>query len=225
MKTMATIRREEVLRFFDTYSDFRKGDVAAVGGLIGEDLGTALVQRYFQEQGVSSEVLLAKNGDPETPRSGHTVGRRLDRWLFVEATSARPRTLYQVEIKMCSATAIGGRPLALDADEPTLKECRRYNWSGVWDDDRKALVPWVEKVLDTMRRPGDVDPSVEVQPMLCSWVAIHPDGLDESLFEVKVLEHPDNGFARVWVFSMSNYLRSLRSSWRCPQQLGESSGC
>ena len=52
-------------------------------------------------------------------------------------------------------------------------------------------------------------PDCTVEPLACYWDAMHPDGAGEPLFSVPV---PDSHFTRVWVFSMSAYLRELLAS-------------
>lgn len=52
---------------------------------------------------------------------------------------------------------------------------------------------------------------LEVEPIICFWDAMHPEGKDESLFKHSLNSTSRNGFDSVWVFSMSNYLRYLRS--------------
>jgi hypothetical protein len=54
-------------------------------------------------------------------------------------------------------------------------------------------------------KPLDETP---VRPMICFWDAMHPDGDGSPLFDVEVIS---KDFKRLWVFSMSNYVRNLLS--------------
>jgi len=64
---------------------------------------------------------------------------------------------------------------------------------------------------DETGRLAPISPPVqldEVEPLICFWWATHPKGDDVSLFRYDT-PAPVNGFTGFWVFSMSNYLRSL----------------
>lgn len=134
---------------------------------------------------------------------GTKKGKRLDRWLHV--THNGRAVYYQVEIKNWSAHAIGGRILKIDASHEEVSEHKKERWSKEWDETgfRK---PAVGKVLIPMKPPV---PDCTVEPLACYWDAMHPDGEGEPLFAVPV---PDSHFSRVWVFSMSAYLRELYAS-------------
>jgi len=137
--------------------------------------------------------------------------------------SSSKRTLYQVEIKNWSATAIGGRELQLDADPAILRAYKQERWLKHWDSERGSFRhKYVEKVLSRMKIPTRADddsgqlrpilPPIqphEVEPMLCFWWAVHPDGDDESLFSYSLPTGHTSGFSSLTVFSMSSYLRSL----------------
>jgi hypothetical protein len=160
-----------------------------------------------------------------TPTNGTGRGDRLDRWLLVDepSSSGSKRTAYQVEIKNWSGHAIGGRPLSINADETTLRQYRQERWLKCWDPVEKQFLDQnMGKVLSRMLPPAKMDgvdgrlrviePAIraeEVQPMLCFWWAVHPEGKDESLFRFDLPGGEVNDFSAVWVFSMSNYLRSL----------------
>lgn len=51
--------------------------------------------------------------------------------------------------------------------------------------------------------------ATQVEPLVCFWDAMHPTGGNSPLFSVPLEKHH---FKRVWVFSMSSYLRSLMKS-------------
>ena len=213
------------MAFFDVRSAASTGHVSPVVAVIGEDLGVALLQHYLRERcGVSSMVVYT-NGVPKTPTNGTGSGSRLDRWLLTQRSETRGRVLYQVEIKNWSATAIGGREVPLDAKEEFLREVRQERWLQQWDSEQECFrYSTVGKVLDRMLiptlmddelgKPISIDPPVrqeEVEPMLCFWYVVHDRGENESLFS-HPLPSAVNGFTQFSVFSMSNYLRSLKTS-------------
>jgi hypothetical protein len=228
MKGELECRVREILLFFDVPSAAgSRGHISPVANLVGEDLGVALVRHYLKKHdGVRSRVLTRK-GVPVTPTNGTGSGSRLDRWLLAEKSGER--TLYQIEIKMWSATAIGGKECPLEAGEDFLRKYRQENWTRSWSSKDKSFRPsrrqgtiGVEKVHYTMELPSHIDdetgglvpipPSIrqaEVKPMLCFWRAVHPQGKGEPLFFQRLPSSAKGGFKGVWVFSMSNYLRSM----------------
>jgi hypothetical protein len=111
---------------------------------------------------------------------------------------------YQTEIKNWSAHAIGGRVLRIDILADALAAHKKERWSKEWDGStfRKNAA---KKVLVPMKPP---EQNCKVEPLICYWDAMHPDGETASMFSVALeKEH----FSRVWVFSMSAYLRELLS--------------
>lgn len=223
MSKPLTLKVKDVLSFFDHISPMSNGHVSAVVGVVGEDLGIALLQRCLRDQqGVRSRVV-TKGGMPITPTNGTGRGHRLDRWLLADSSVDHKRTLYQVEVKNWSATAIGGKELRVDAAESVVQSFRKERWLSHWDADKGCFrYEIVGKVLDRMKLPTQMDdesgqltvisPPFEqtgVEPMVCFWWATHHKGEDESLFRFP-LPDPVNGFMAFWVFSMSNYLRSLK---------------
>ncbi len=185
----------ELLAFFDEEAKGSSRHASAIVGIAGEDLGAALLVEYFRSQGVSAEIL------PERCTQGTKKGYRLDRWVL--SHEAAGDLLYQVEIKNWSAHAIGGRKLAVSAPPATVREYKIERWSKEWNGEtfRKASVL---KVLTPMRSPLS---SVRVEPLVCFWTALHPEGAESPFFSVPLSGHTH--FQRVSVFSMSSYLRSL----------------
>ena len=218
-----TLNVKDVLSFFDHISSTSNGHVSAVVGVVGEDLGISLLQRCLRDQrGIISRVI-TKSGMPTTPTNGTGRGHRLDRWLLADASGDQKRTLYQVEVKNWSATAIGGKELRVDADESVVRSFRKERWLSHWDADQGCFrYEIVGKVLSRMKLPTQMDDEIrqltlisppfqqtEVEPLVCFWWATHHNGEDESLFRFPLAD-PVNGFTGFWVFSMSNYLRSLK---------------
>ena len=198
--------RETLLFFDEAPADSRKHATAMVA-VFGEDLGASLLCRHMEERGDSARVI-THGGTPLQPTNGTGSGDRLDRWLLVE--NAGGRTLYQVEVKNWSAHAIGGRVLPIQADQRLLREYRLERWQREWDADRDTFRhPAVAKVFARMKPPKHMD-AEEVQPLVCYWWSIHPSGADQPLFW-HPLRREVNGFTGAWVFSMSSYLRSLKT--------------
>lgn len=218
----------ETLRFFDEAPKDSRKHASAIVGVCGEDLGIGLLQKYLKDVGGCSSRVVYEKGQPKTPASGTGSGDRLDRWLLVESGSpGHPkRTVYQVEIKNWSAHAIDGKPLPINADGATLKSHRRERWLKCWDPEAKGFRDRnMGKVLTKMQPPVKMDspdgvartiePAIrqdEVQPLICFWWALHPEGEDSSLFRLPLPDGGLNGFDSCWVFSMSTYLRSISES-------------
>ena len=223
MTANVTINRHDLLSFFDVKSRESSGHISAIVGVVGEDLGIALLRKCLLDQHGTTSRVITEGGVPKTPTNGTGKGHRLDRWLLADVNSSSKRTLYQVEIKNWSATAIGGRELQLDADPAILRAYKQERWLKHRDSERGSFRhKYVEKVLSRMKIPTTADddsgqlrpilPPIqphEVEPMLCFWWAVHPNGDDESLFSYSLPTGHTSGFSSLTVFSMSSYLRSL----------------
>lgn len=198
----------ELLRFFDEAPADSASHATAIVSILGEDIGAALLQKRLEEDGIHTYVHPGPNGRPTTPRA---KGCRLDRWVLCDERKKQ----YQVEIKNWSACALGGKRFttAMDASdyEDRLRKHRMERWECTFN--RNAQRFWnssaTDKVLRRMVNAPWMD--IDVEPVICFWDPMHPKGEAESLFRVE-LEHNANGFdfGQFWVFSMSNYLRSLR---------------
>ena len=223
MTSKLTLNRHDLLSFFDVKTPESRGHVSAIVGVVGEDFGIALLRKCLVEQHGTTSRVITEGGVPKLPTNGTGKGHRLDRWLLADETPSSKRTLYQVEIKNWSATAIGGRELKLDAAPAILRAYKRERWLKHWGSEKGSFRhDYVEKVLSRMSIPtrmdddsgrlGPILPAIqphEVEPMLCFWWAVHPDGDDESLFSYSLPTGHASSFSRLMVFSMSSYLRSL----------------
>lgn len=197
--------------------------------MIGEDLGIALLRHYFEtECGIRSTVL-TRNDIPLTPTLGTGRGDRLDYWLLThpnenassvktDCPASAARRLYQVEIKNWSAHALGGKSIPRGSDEQFLKSYRQERWRDYWDSaqgyfrHRECSKVLTRMAIPTSDAGTPVMPVIqkeEVEPILCFWYPIHPAGENEALFEYSLSIVPEAGFAKFWIFSMSNYLRSM----------------
>lgn len=93
----------------------------------------------------------------------------------------------------------------------------RDNWS---EEERRFVEEEANKVLLRMEPPAYCDdetgkvaplPAIakeRIMPLISFWFPVHPEGLGEALFFKPFPAGPINGFPGVWVFSMSNYLRT-----------------
>ena len=140
--------------------------------------------------------------------TGGTKGPRLDRWIRAQWPN-HPEAVFQIEIKSWSAHAFRGVRFPLDESTRGVRKRRREQWDSLWDSRRKHLKhPLTVKVLECMKPPKGVDPET-VRLLLIFWAALESrQSPNESLFRVDV-DSPE--FQELWVFSVSGYLRSLRS--------------
>lgn len=183
-----------LLTFYDAPNKGVGGHVSAITGVIGEDLGAGLLIDYFRRRGIQAEVI----GSRVT--QGTNIGKRLDRWILV--TKRNRSICYQVEIKNWGASAIGGRRIELDASAATLRRHKIERWGREWNG-KDFIKEGVKKVLTLMRSPIS---GISVEPMVIFWDAMHPTGANTPLFSVQLISKV---FSRVWIFSMSSYLRKL----------------
>ncbi len=188
---------QQLLGFFDEEPRDSAGHASAIVAVAGEDLGAALLAAYLRSQAFTATVL------PDRCTQGTKKGHRLDRWVLINSEAGE--LLYQVEIKNWSAHAIGGRKLALAASPAEVSAYKIERWAKEWSGT-SFRTESVTKVLTPMRRPRPLP----VEPLVCFWTAMHPDGAEAPLFTVPLLNHPH--FSRVSVFSMSSYLRGLATS-------------
>lgn len=187
----------EVLRFYDERNSVNSRHASAITGLIGEDVAIAVFCHYARSFGLP---VTARN---EPCTEGKKKGKWLDKWLFVESDS--DRWLYQVEVKNWSAHSIGGKHLAVDATLEQIRDAKQSRWVEQWDElDERFRKKEVDKVLSVMGPPLS---DCRVEPLVIFWFAIHPTGADEAFFEVNARGE----FKRVFIFSISTYLRSLNS--------------
>lgn len=193
----------EMLAFFDEIPPGSEGHATAVVAVCGEELGLGLMKHCLEGRGAHVQV----QRGPCT--KGTQKGPRLDRWVRVQGPDiGLPDVLFQVEVKNWSAHAIGGERLALNASPGTLANYKVRNWKKVWDDRTGIREPSLAKLLEPMRPPQQLS-GIPVQPLACLWTALHPNGAPECFFSVELPQAQRGEFSRVWLFSMSAYLRTL----------------
>jgi len=187
---------KEVLRFFDTDREV-KHYAPAVKAMLGDEFGLQLLCHYFRNQAKQAEIISRR------ATTGGRTGHRLDGWLKVG--SGRRAVLYQVEVKMWSATSLGGKILPLDVPRRDLREHKRMTWKHYWTGTTfrsKSL----KKVLCPMTPPY---PEPTVRALACLWDPMHPNGGHAPLFRVRLR---GGRFRELWIFSMSSYIRQLHRS-------------
>jgi|SRR5579884_380034 len=194
------IDRLAVLEFFDDKPATSLTHATALCAVAGEDLGAGLLKHYLEnEEGADVTIF-------PTCTQGTKMGCRLDCWAH--AVWNDHATYFQVEIKNWSAHAIGGRKLALDARPEMVATYKIERWAKRWDTQAQTLKDIAaQKVLVPMRPPTS---DATVEPLVCFWDALHPNGDLAPFFSVALPE--GNNFPRLWVFSMSAYLRNRTES-------------
>jgi len=186
----------ELITFYDEDIEARP-HANAIKTLAGEELGLAILMEYFRRKGDQVQLL------DELCTTGKRRGVRLDGWLRVR--NERETVDYQVEVKNWSFHSLGGRQLPLACTAEELGEFKRRTWNDYWMDGR-FREPELDKVLTAMRPAPGAD---RREPLACLWVALHPEGRDEAFFPYPVV---GCDFERVWIFSVSGFLRSLRET-------------
>lgn|SRR3989338_7290756 len=198
---------KELLDFFDDKKDSCKGDANALMSILGEDLN-ASVYKHFRGNTVE---ILNESVTLNTKKGNGTRGKELDRWI-VDKKNGR---LYQCEIKNWAATAIGGRQLKSGAGKKEIRKIATYQWNREMrnnfskDHDHPNNVT---KVLLTMRKPKDFR-KLKVEPLLIYWAPVTPTKNGLKPLSVLPISSRDLGmeikFSRLYIFSVSLYLRSL----------------
>lgn len=188
------VNRRELLSFFDE-DDRAHTHANAIKAVAGEELGLALLLRYFKESGRQATRLTV----PCT--TGSRKGHRLDAW--VRTIDDTGPLLYQVEVKTWSLHSFGGAPLAVDCSSDIIREYKLSQWKVYFHPDRGFVDKELQKVFEPMRSP---EPDTRVEPLACLWVAVHDQGSDEPFFR---LPAPFSPFGAINVFSMSAYLHNL----------------
>jgi len=193
----------ELLNFFDCKVSNSIGHASAINGVIGEDLGVALLLKYFSDQKLNALAL----SEPCTQKT--KKGKRLDKWIVIEDTDSK--IIYQVEIKNWNAHSLNSETVRDHADENYMSEYRLRRWKKRFDSDRrKPRQTECQKVLLPMKVPTTYR-DYEHRTLLCFWEALHVEGKSDAMFEVSV--NSDYFENKMTVFSMSNFVsESLKQS-------------
>ena len=207
-----TVNIEELLKFFDEKHGASKGDATAIVAVTGEDLNAACFQHYVESKHGCAAVLDHR----VIPGDGHR-GPWLDRWIEVQWSDEK-KILYQTEIKNWSAFALGGETLKADASPQDVVEYKQRRWERNWDSGRRPFRErGITKVLVPMKKPDGYQ-SLPAKPLLIVWEALGPkEQADKHLFSVSGACDPSfeqpatwprtQKFDKLWIFSVSSYLR------------------
>ncbi|NOH03683.1 MAG: hypothetical protein HND47_20655 [Chloroflexi bacterium] len=187
----------QLLKFYDEKIQTSVHHATAINAVAGEDLGAGLITHYLNRGGFSAKVL----PDPCTQKT--KKGHRLDRWIL--ATIKNERVYYQTEIKNWSAHAIGGKILKINATQDEVFQYKIIRWHKTWNG--KTLTEKTARKVLTPMKP--VEENSKVEPLICFWMSMHPEGKNEPFFSVDI---KNKNFSKLWVFSMSAYLRNLLNS-------------
>lgn len=196
---MVRIKVREIINLFDEKQDGLRGHISSIINLVGEDLGTVLFKRYYEET-FGKKVIIS----PNSPLSGTKKGPRLDRWIYAE----QPRNKYvafQTEIKNWSAYAIGAHQIInnnyLHAGKLNYKD--RFKYLSAKEKNGE------NKVFYSMNDPKDLPFKAKKEPLIIYWLALSRDGKNPDPFFSINLSRGD--FKKLNVFSISNYLRSIKA--------------
>jgi hypothetical protein len=188
----------ELLNFFDCKVSESIGHASAINGVIGENLGVALLHKYFADQKLNPKVL----DEPCTQKT--KKGKRLDKWIIIEDKNSK--IIYQVEIKNWNSHSLNSETVRNHADENYMREYRLRRWNKQFDSELKIpLQTPCQKVLLPMEVPT-TQSDCEHRALLCFWDALHVEGKSDAMFEVSV---NSDHFENLTVFSMSNYVSEL----------------
>ena len=187
----------ELLKFYDEKIQTSVHHATAINAVAGEDLGAGLITHYLNREKISAKVLQ----DPCTQKT--KSGYRLDRWIL--AIRNGEKVYYQTEIKNWFAHAIGGKILKINATQDEVSDYKIKRWNSSWDG-KMLTAKTARKVLTPMK---PIEENSKIEPLICFWVSMHPEGKNEPFFSVDI---KDKNFSRLWVFSMSAYLRNLLNS-------------
>lgn len=195
---------KDLLDFFDNKKDDIRHDISSVIGVVGEDLGAALFKRYYEETS-GKKVTISPFPVLGVIESGTKKGPRLDRWIYVQQ-SKNKFAAYQTEIKNWSAYAIGARKVG--ADPKTIPAIGLLNWKDRINRLQHKDKNGESKVFYPMKKPIDFPNKAVRNPLIIYWSVLSKDGKNlNPFFRVSM---SIKGFKELSVFSMSNYLRSVK---------------
>lgn len=88
-----------------------------------------------------------------------------------------------------------------------MKKYRKDRWEQRFDVSGHCLKDAsANKVLVPMKLDASISSKATVRPLIIFWEPMHPNGLHQEYFTVSV---KGGAFKKLWVFSMSNYVRNL----------------
>lgn len=193
---------KELLDFFDNKKDDIRHDISSVIGVVGEDLGAALFKRYYEET-FGKKVIIS----PFPVVSGTMKGPRLDRWIYIEQSKDK-FVAYQTEIKNWSAYAIGARKVGIDPKD--IPSVGLLNWQDRIERLQHKDKNGENKVFYPMKKPIDFPADTNPESLMIYWYVLSKDGRNLNPF-FQLNMNVNGNTRKLSVFSMSNYLRSIKS--------------
>jgi hypothetical protein len=195
---MIRVRLPELVHFYDADAEAHR-HASPVKGLAGEELNIALLCECLKQQGMRVEIL---------PERCTAPGNWLDAWIRATSPDGT-HVFYQVEVKSWSFHGFGGgQPLAVDVTPLAYSDYLAAQWNGYWDALNMCFRD--EKLNKVLTRMAQFEHE-PVMPLACLWSAVHPQGIDEPLFEVPCQAPP---FMKAAVFSASVFARKLIAQGR-----------
>ena len=224
------INVNEILSFFDEIPDWADRHSAGVVGMIFEDLAAAILEHCLHRNGVEH---VAIRTEPVT--TGRKKGPRLDRWIEADLDGGQ-KVLFQTEIKSVSAHSTGHKRIILNASQEEMSDHEQENWDGPVElrkehaerptngqsagadedsrDHREKAHPAAPDLLAAIRPKDRTQRHDQVEGGHLFKVT----GVTYNFgFQKPQSWETNPKFIELWVFSISSYLRSIRS--KCPNQL------
>lgn len=207
---MIKIKVKEIISLFDERRDNLRHNISSIINLVGEDLGVALFKRYYKKT-FGKKVAVGRHSPISGTMKGNK-GPRLDRWIYIHQ-SKKKIVACQTEIKNWSAFAIGGRPINIDSDKGHIG---LLNWQERCGQLLEKKKNKENKVFYPMRDPRDrdlglKDKIVKIEPLMIYWLILSKNSKFLNPFFSFNLPVKIRGFKKLNVFSMSNYLRSIKN--------------
>jgi hypothetical protein len=191
-----TVNLSELIDFYDKRIPTSIGHASAINAVMGEDLAIALLCDYFNRGGGSARLI------DKRCTQGTQKGKRLDAWI--EISNADGTYHYQTEIKNWSAHAIGGKTMPSNPTPQAMINYRINRWRNQFSDEKRTLKEEAARKVLTPMLQQSAD--WKVRPLIVFWDAMNPTGDAIEFFSTEI----DSGeFQRLWVFSMSTYVRNL----------------
>ncbi|MES2069241.1 MAG: hypothetical protein V4488_02760 [Pseudomonadota bacterium] len=199
-KMNVNLNVRELLNFYDFERTARRHS-NSIKTLAGEEVAIALLIKFLDTRGLQPKLL---------DTACTTKGAWLDAWLSIQENCEEIH--FQVEVKTWSFHGYaGGDELRVDCGIDELVDFKKKEWKRYWNDDtRRFKDPKVDKVLKRMNSTYQG----EIRPLACLWAAVHPDGKDDECFVIQNVA--DEHFKKLWVFSVSSYLRNYLKDKRNP---------
>jgi hypothetical protein len=196
---MISIKRHEILNFFDKKDRKHSKHSSAINSFAGEELGVSLFGHFLQSKGF--KVRREDHGF----KNAQKTKKRLDAWIT--AISDSEKIIYQAEVKNWTSHSLGGR--AIGASENLNDYCQdRWNW--IWDKKQSSFCEKLRKALIKFDVPDEFR-NFEHKALICIWSPVHPNGKNEFYFPVSIGGTNDEFiFNEAFVFSISLYLQNLK---------------